>query len=59
MAVATLVIGLSWAFTLLLGVAATLVVPSEEPIAIRVTWPEHGFVLLIGHRRNFCRRIDF
>jgi len=34
MAVATLVHPvLSWAFTLLLGVAATLVVPSEEPIA--------------------------
>jgi len=49
MAVATLVHPvLSWVFTLLLGVAATLVVPSEEPIAnTALRWLSAGLYYLL------------
>src|SRR4029077_20356256 len=49
MAVATLVHPvLSWAFTLLLGVAATLVAPSEEPIAnTALGWLSAGLYYLL------------
>jgi hypothetical protein len=49
MAVATLVHPvLSWVFTLLLGVAATLVVPSEEPIAnTALRWLSVGLYYLL------------